>query len=335
MRRMAVVAVALAILAACGGGDDGDEAGDRCAGAGDTISSSRPVVNVRSEREGCSFTVTEPRSVADGSTIKVRRGDEGSGRALLAFADVGVCSLSQLTPAKAAIVITRFPEGALFQQRRGTARCTLQGSAETICPGATFELTGEVTQARITCDPDPVLSIAPYRGDVTVTLRSGAEYALGAGQELNVYPEPTATTPDPEVAAAEFTMVDVRTFQRQAGMMDIGWEPLTPSPTPTPTPTIGAPANTSPPAIDWQTVGETLVVTSYGSWEPPADSYAVTWEAACSPDGSACRATGATGETYSPVYNQDCNFVRAVVTATNAAGSASAASAPVNISCID
>jgi hypothetical protein len=254
---------------------------------------------------------------------------------VLAFADdLGVCNLDQLTPAKPAIVITRFPKGALFQQRRGTARCTLMRNARTVCPGFTVELSDE-SQARIECDPDPVLSVAPYRGDAMVTLRSGAEYELGAGQELKVYPEPTAAVPDPQVADAEFTMMDVRTFQRQAGMMDIGWQPLTPSPTPTPTPTIGAPVNTSAPVIDWQAVGETLVVTSFGSWEPPGDSYAVTWEAACTPDGSACRPTGATGETYSPVYNQDCNFVRAVVTATNAGGSASAASAPVNISCID
>jgi hypothetical protein len=334
VRLVAVVVAAVAVLAACGGGD-ADEASDECAGAGDTISASRPVVRVSSEREGCSFTVAERRSVADGSTVRVRRGDEGNGRALLAFADVGVCTLLQLESDKPAIVITRFPEGALFQQRRGRARCTLRGEVQTICRGATVELSGDVSQARIACDPDPVLTVAPYRGDVTVTLRSGTEYALGAGEELTVYPIPTEAVPAPEVASAEFTMNDVATFERQADMMDVDFEPLTPSPTPTTTPTLGAPINTAAPAIDWQAVGETVVVTSYGAWEPPADSFAVTWEAACAPDGSACRPTGATGESYSPVYNQDCNYVRAVVTATNAAGSAVAASAPLNISCID
>jgi hypothetical protein len=331
LTRLGCAILLVVSLASCGG--DGSIE-DQCAGAGDTITASRPVVTVASDREGCSFTAGEQRALADGSTIRVERGEGSNGLATLVFADIGVCNLLQLEPDKPAIITTRF-EGSLFRQRRGNTRCTLRGRVRAICRNAIVELSGQVTQARIGCDPDPVLSVAPYRGDVTVTLRSGDEYALGAGQELKVYPEPTDSVPAPEVASAEFTMMDVATFERQAGMMDVAFKPLTPTPTPTVTPTLGPPINTSPPAVGWQTSGETLVVTSYGAWEPPADSYSVTWESACTPDGSTCRPTGATGETYSPIYNQDCNFVRAVVTATNGAGSAVAASPPFSIPCVD
>jgi hypothetical protein len=342
--REVVGAAALVVALAACGSTEPTKAGGRCSGSGDTIAAPNPVVRVSSELEACTFEVSARRSIRDGSVVKVRRGEEGSGRASLVFADVGLCDVLQLQADKPAVVVTRFPEGALFQQRRGMARCTLQGRVTTICQGRNVELRGgpgdDVSQARIRCDPDPILSVAAYRGTVTVALGTGEDHDLQPGQEFNLYPEPTSTTPAPEVVGAEFTSSDVATFERQAEAMGVGFEPLRPTPTvsPTPTPTVTAtdapPVNVVPPAVRWHDFGET-VASDLGRWEGEPSSFSITWGVACRPDGSACRSTGVLGDVYSIVYNDDCYYVRSIVTATNTAGSTAAASAPFDISCID
>jgi hypothetical protein len=197
-----------------------------------------------------------------------------------------------------------------------------------------------VSQARIRCDPDPILSVAAYRGTVMVALGSGDTHLLQPGQEFNLYPDPTSTTPAPEVIGAAFTKSDVATFELQAETMGVGFEPLLPTPTvsPTPTPTTTAtnapPVNVVPPAVRWHNFGKT-VASDLGRWQGEPSSFSITWEVACRPDGSACRATGVLEDVYSVVYNDDCYYVRSIVTATNRAGSTAAASVPFDISCID
>jgi hypothetical protein len=178
------------------------------------------------------------------------------------------------------------------------------------------------------------MAVTPYRGDVTVTAPSGRQWNLTPGQELNIYPDPFAP-PAPEVAQTEFADWQVDTFQQQSEMLGVEFVPLESSPTPTPTTTTGAPVNVAPPSVSWVAVGET-VTTDVGTWDGEPNSYEIIWEAGCLADGTNCRATGATGDTYSPIFNEDCNYVRSVVTAINAAGrSVPAPSSPFDISCVE
>lgn len=338
MNRLLAAALLVVALASCGGGgDDNGDAQGECPGPGDTITASRPIVKVTSNVQGCSFTVAEDRQIAGRSVVRVQTGDQGGGRASLVFADIGVCALRQLDAEKPAILVTRFPEGALFQQRRGTSVCTFRDTVTTICRKSTVEISGDVSgvsQTRIGCDPDPVMAVTPYRGEVTVTTPGGREWELAPGQELNIYPDPQATVPAPEVATTEFADWQVDTFEEQSEMLDIEFVPLTPSPSPTTTTSPGAPVNVTPPAVRWLAFQET-VTSDVGMWEGGPSSFSIAWEAGCGPDGSGCTSTGVVGDVYSVVYNDDCNYVRAVVTATNASGSSSVASSPFNINCVD
>jgi hypothetical protein len=338
MNRLLAAALLVVALASCGGGDDdGGNAGGDCPGPGDAITASRPLVEVRSDVDGCSFTAETRRAIARRSVVRIQTGDQGGGRASLEFADVGVCALRQLDAEKPAILVTRHPQGALFQQRRGISICTIQGTVRTICRNSTVEISGDVNgvaQTRIGCDPDPVMAVTPYRGDVTVTAPSGRQWNLTPGQELNIYPDPSAP-PAPEVATTEFADWQVETFQEQSEILDIEFVPLEPSPTPSPTITTGAPVNVVPPTVRWVAVGET-VTSDVGTWDGEPSSFEITWEAGCLVDGTNCRATGVTGDTYSPVFNEDCNYVRSVVTAVNDSGSsAPVSSSPFDISCVE
>lgn len=91
------------------------------------------------------------------------------------------------------------------------------------------------------------------------------------------------------------------------------------------------PVNSAPPVVSGATrLGEILVV-SPGSWSGAPTSYGFQWER-CDAEGAACSAVGgATAETY-PLGGDDMGRrVRVVVTASNAGGSGSAASAPTAI----
>jgi hypothetical protein len=341
MNRLLAAAVLAVALASCvgGGEDDGDQASGDCPGPGDMIVASRPLVQVRSDEKGCSFTAADPRAIARKSVVRIESGDRGGGQASLIFAgDVGVCALRQLNPKKPAIVVTRHPQGALFQQQRGTSICTIRGTKKTICQDSRVEISGDVegvAQARIRCDPDPVLAVTPYRGAITVATL-GRQWDLAPGQELNVYPDPQSSVPAPEVASTEFATWQVEIFEEQSEMLDVEFVPLVPSPTPSPTITSspGAPVNVVPPSVSWLTVGET-VTSDVGTWDGEPTSFQITWEAGCSVDGLGCRATGVIGDVYSPSVD-DCDYVRSVVTATNESGtSLPVPSAPFDIQCVD
>ena len=93
--------------------------------------------------------------------------------------------------------------------------------------------------------------------------------------------------------------------------------------------TAAAPVNTSPPTISGtRQEGQTLSAST-GSWTGDATiSYAFAWQR-CSSSGSSCGdISGATGTTYTLGSADVGKTIRIVVTASNSAGRASAASSP-------
>ncbi len=102
---------------------------------------------------------------------------------------------------------------------------------------------------------------------------------------------------------------------------------------PTVTPTPVAPTLVSPPGITLSMQnGKRLLSASPGSWNGVPDvTYAYRWER-CNRDGERCLPVdGATGSTYA-ISDSDVGFtLRVVVTASNSAGSQSAASEPTGV----
>ena len=90
-----------------------------------------------------------------------------------------------------------------------------------------------------------------------------------------------------------------------------------------------APVNTSPPTISGTRQQNQKLSASTGSWTGDATiSYAFVWQR-CSSSGSSCGdISGATGTTYTLGSSDVGKTIRIVVTASNSAGRASAASSP-------
>jgi hypothetical protein len=96
-----------------------------------------------------------------------------------------------------------------------------------------------------------------------------------------------------------------------------------------PTAPVGpaAPSISAAPAISGDTVVGSTLTLSTGTWSDAQATLGITWQR-CPADGSACvTIDGATGTTYTLTDNDAGSIIEAVVTATNAAGSASATTA--------
>jgi hypothetical protein len=89
-----------------------------------------------------------------------------------------------------------------------------------------------------------------------------------------------------------------------------------------------APTNTAPPTITGTPIeGNTLNATT-GSWSGSPDSYAYQWQE-CDASGESCLdVAGASGTSYLLLAQDVGHTLRAVVTASNAGGSANATSSP-------
>jgi hypothetical protein len=97
-------------------------------------------------------------------------------------------------------------------------------------------------------------------------------------------------------------------------------------------PATSPPSNTSPPTVSGSPQSGQTLTASQGSWTNSPTGFSYVWQR-CSSSGSGCGAiSGATGSSYL-VQGADVSFtLRAVVTASNAAGSSSAtASAPTAV----
>lgn len=97
--------------------------------------------------------------------------------------------------------------------------------------------------------------------------------------------------------------------------------------------TASAPASSAAPAIGGAAVAGQALTTTDGTWTgtpPPTFTYA--WQQCNAGGGSCTTLTGASAQTFTPTASQVGSTIRSIVTARNAAGSASAqsgATAPV------
>jgi polysaccharide biosynthesis protein PslG len=105
-------------------------------------------------------------------------------------------------------------------------------------------------------------------------------------------------------------------------------DPATATPPP---PAVPAPSSTSAPQISGAAqVGATLTASN-GTWSGSPTGYAVQWSR-CGSTGSSCVVTpGATGWSYTAASGDAGSTLRATVTATNPAGSATAVSSPTGV----
>ena len=88
-----------------------------------------------------------------------------------------------------------------------------------------------------------------------------------------------------------------------------------------------APANTTPPQVSGSTVQGSSLSTSNGSWSGSPTSYSYQWQD-CDSSGASCtNISGATSSSYLLGSGDVGHTIRAVVTATNTAGSGSTSSA--------
>jgi hypothetical protein len=96
-------------------------------------------------------------------------------------------------------------------------------------------------------------------------------------------------------------------------------------------PPAGAPVNLTPPVVSGTPqVGQTLTTTT-GTWSNAPTRYSYQWRR-CDAAGGGCVAiTGATSSSYTLVTADQGTTLRAAVTATNAAGSATATSLPTPV----
>jgi hypothetical protein len=91
------------------------------------------------------------------------------------------------------------------------------------------------------------------------------------------------------------------------------------------------PANTAPPVVSGTAQQGATLTTSNGSWSGGPTSYAYQWRR-CDQGGGACADIGSANAASYVAQAADVGFtLRAVVTATNTAGSSSATSAPTGV----
>ncbi|HWU20377.1 MAG TPA: S8 family serine peptidase [Nocardioides sp.] len=181
-------------------------------------------------------------------------------------------------------------------------------------------------------------------GSTVTTLPNGAYGAVGgtsiaspavagiAGLLLSA--DPAATPAD--VANALFTTTDpiagsepiaYGRVNAARAMAALGGSGTTSTPPPPPS----APAPLTAPTVSGSAQSGQTLTTTAGTWSNSPTSYAYRWQR-CDGTGAACsEVTGATASTYLLSSADVGATMRAVVTATNAGGSASAVSAPTAV----
>lgn len=168
-------------------------------------------------------------------------------------------------------------------------------------------------------EDDLIVAILSMPGDVTVTNPAGyTAQQTGSGGGLNrtaiSYKRATASgTEDP--GAYTLSSAQVTTFLA----IVVAASGLPP------------PENTVPPAVTGTPVPPNVLTTDDGTWSYEPDSYAYQWERSPDGVGSWSDIVGETANTYELTAEDEEQYVRCVVTATNATGSTEANSNEVLI----
>jgi hypothetical protein len=185
-------------------------------------------------------------AVAVTSTVPVPHGSQvtatGSATADLTFARTSACAL-QPTDGGPGRLTTRVPPTALLQLTQGVVICTIPAVAAQIqlCGSGVVYANGTAqagAQFVVTCDPDPLFSVAVLDGSVQVVDPSGEHTDVGGGEQMSCNPKDCQAV----TGGAGFTDDQLAVFSAQSN--ELHWFPPTTS-TATSTPTTVPPSTTT------------------------------------------------------------------------------------------
>ncbi len=197
--------------------------------------------------------------------------------------------------------------------RTHTWTATVLNRGPNTTTGATVRATSPsgLTEVRWTCTADSGACAAPSGTgfpDTSVTLPSGATA--------------TYTITADSSASTDFVRLDVDA-QPTGDTGELA--PLDNAGTDT---TVLPPVNDVAPTVSWN--GTVAARTANGTWRGGGLTYTYRWQT-CAADGTGCTDTAQTGPTWTPDASVTGRTLRLAVTATNAAGTATAHSAPVEL----
>ena len=190
-----------------------------CAYSADDVTARLPQVEMRPPRTSTWRVVRAQATLPCGTELTVA--DNGS--ADIRFSGQAVCKLGQdpNLPSKPAILTTREPLNAFFNQGAGKTWCSFPHSSGwtiPLCGMGTVFLTGATTQVMGTCNREPDFYVAVLTGSVRIIDPAGVSYELEPGERLSYNPSVNASTKAP----ANFQVSDVLTFRAQAAAMSLG-----------------------------------------------------------------------------------------------------------------
>ncbi|MGO8956665.1 MAG: hypothetical protein ACLQFR_04745 [Streptosporangiaceae bacterium] len=268
MRRegwFALLLVAALVMCGCGTAEgnpntqSSSRAPSRCAYTSDVETTAYPLIEMEAPRKATWQTVPSSAVLPCNTRLSVA----AHGTAGIRFGVQAHCTVRQdpNLPAKTAMITTRQPVNAFFNQDAGSTWCTIKHSTAQIplCGMGTVLLNGGTTQVRSTCNREPDFDVAVLTGSVSVIDPAGVRYTVEAGEQLSH----DFLTNTSAIIPADFSATDVATFDAQALAMSLA---ITQSPqviTFTSTP----PANPTP--------GETYLVTATGGGSGNRVVYAI------------------------------------------------------------
>jgi parallel beta-helix repeat protein len=173
-------------------------------------------------------------------------------------------------------------------------------------------------------------------GNPVGTGNLAADNCLWNGSAGNVAEQVGFSAVGNTVANPLYADRSAKNFQLRSDSPCLGYGPASPTvaappppPAPAPAPAV-APTSVQAPAISGSVrVGQRLTATS-GSWGGTAATLSYSWQR-CDALGANCATTAATGATYLLGNAELGSTIRAVVTAKNAAGEASATTAQTSV----
>jgi hypothetical protein len=188
-----------------------------------------------------------------------------------------------------------------------------------------YELNGTTSIAPLTWAPQPgqvlVRGVGGWTGSADLAV-SGLQWQRCDGSGLNCVVVTGASTYTVQFTDAGSTLKLVFSVKNALGSVASSVLTLPVGGTST----VSAPASTSPPAISGTPQDGQTLAASTGAWSGGPTSYAYQWQR-CDSSGSSCTAlSGATSSSYAVQTADVGSTLRVAVTASNGAGSTTAAS---------